>query len=111
MAKIELKGTLTGVGAVELVGDRKMQKQCVVVECKAFIDDYGDAKGKDEQWLLEVIGDNVANLNLSEKMVGSKGKFTVFVESRLVVIPATDIINETNFYKISAKLWKTEFKV
>lgn len=111
MAKLELKGTITNVGAVEQVGLKEMNKQLIVLSVPAYTDSFGDKKGNDEDWLLEIIGDNVYNLSLTEQHIGKRVKCTVFVESRLVTLASTTITPEKKFYQISAKLWKTEFKV
>ena len=111
MAKVELKGTITAVGAVETVGQNSMLKQLIVLSVPAYTDSFGDKKGKDEDWLLEIIGDNVTNLGLSSVHENKKVKCTVFIESRLVTLAKTATSDEKKFHQITAKLWKTEFKV
>jgi hypothetical protein len=110
MAKIELKGTITGVGAIEKVGKNEMLKQLVIFKVPAYRDDFGETRGTDEDWLLEVIGNNVNELKLSNVDEGKKAKITVFVESRLVTLQTDPKIAPKMFYQISAKLWKVEFK-
>lgn len=108
MAKIELKGTIVAVNPVEVVGKKDFRKQAVILNVAAYTDSFGDKKGRDEDWCLEVLGDNIEKLNLNSTFVGMKAICTVFVNSSKV----EDLAGSAprTFFIINAVLNKVEFK-
>lgn len=108
MAKIELKGTIVNVFPVEEIGDKKTPKQSIVVFVPAYKDEWGDVKGKDEHWQLDILGkDNIEKMGFNKTFEGMKGTFRVWLNSKLV---QSKTPGNPDMYIINASLANTEFK-
>ncbi len=83
MAKIEkLKGFIRVVSPVqELSDEKKTQIQYMVLEVTGYTNQFGEKKGKDQQWLLQTLGDRIAKLALNSNMEGAKAAVTFYAES------------------------------
>ena len=83
MAKIEnLKGFIRVVSPVqELTDEKKTKIQYVVFEAPGYTNQFGEKKGKDQQWLLQAMGDRIGQLNLTDKLQGQKAAVTFYAES------------------------------
>jgi hypothetical protein len=84
MAKIDLKGFVSAVGQIQTIGANNTKKQEVVLHVPAYRDQFDEVKGKDEHWLIELIGEEIINkYNLNQTNVKMKCKATVFINSRM----------------------------
>jgi hypothetical protein len=84
MAKIEnMKGIITFVTAVQkLPGEKGTPIQYICFEVAGYTDQFGDKKGRDQQWLLQIIGQKkIDELKLLTKYQGCKASVTFYSES------------------------------
>lgn len=83
MAKIEkLKGFIRMVSPVqELTDEKKTKIQYMVFEVPGYTNQFGEKKGKDQQWLLQMLGDRIAELKLTKGFCGKKAEITFYAES------------------------------
>ncbi len=79
MAKIELKGYVLAVNKPDEVGEKKTMKQTVIFKVPGYVDQFGDKVGQDEEWPLDIIGENVVKLGLTTAAQGKKAKCVVYV--------------------------------
>lgn len=79
MAKSELKGTILIVNKPEVVGEKNTPKQTIIFKVPGYVDGFGDKVGIDEEWPLDVMGDNVAKLNLQKGDEGKKAQVVIFL--------------------------------
>lgn len=81
--KIEnMKGFIRAVSAIQELSDEKKTKiQYMVIEVPGRVDAFGEKKGKDQQWLLQVLGERIKELNLKTDMQGCKAAVTFYAES------------------------------
>jgi hypothetical protein len=82
MAKLELKGVFTEVGAVRTVGEKETRIQDLMFLVPAYRDGYGEVKGDDEVWNVQVMGKRIDDLKLDATFVGKKAKLTCFANSK-----------------------------
>jgi len=83
MAKIELKGVIKSVSPVTLVGTNGTKKQSVILFIPGWRDEFEEKRGQDEVWSLDIIGEKVDKLNLSDSTAtNQKAACTVYVSSR-----------------------------
>ena len=82
MAKIELKGYILKVNSPEIVGEKNTAKQTIIFKVPGYVDEFGDKKGQDEEWPLDVMGDNVTKLSLTSSHQGKRAKATVYVNGQ-----------------------------
>ena len=84
MAKIELKGTIRLVNQMEEIGENKTKKKSFIFDVKGYTDDFGEQKGRDQAWKIDVIGEDRIKRFLDvigPVMEGVKGTAIVYVES------------------------------
>lgn len=79
MAKCELKGTILIVNKPEVVGEKNTPKQTIIFKVPGYVDGFGDKVGIDEEWPLDIMGDNVAKLNLQKDAEGKKAQVAIFL--------------------------------
>lgn len=84
MAKIELKGMFVSVNPAIVVGENKTLVQKVIFKVPAYTDQFGEKKGKDELWEIQVIGDNVEKHNLTTDLEDKKAILDVFINSKYI---------------------------
>lgn len=100
MAKVELKGYVLIVNQPEEVGEKKTKKQTVILKVPAYRDEFGDTKGQDEEWPLDIMGDNVAKFNLTTEAQGKRAKCTVYVNGNKFIKKS----DNTEGWTINARL-------
>lgn len=106
MAAIELKGRITEISKVEYVGEKKTAKQTFILSVAGWVDQFGDKKGKDEEWEIAILGDKVATVGLSPDKLKRKAVVKVIMNCFRVIpkdrpdAPPMFIIN-ANLYDIS----------
>ena len=100
MAKIELKGYILTVNQPETVGDKNTPKQTIIFKVPGYVDSFGDKVGRDEEWPLDVIGDNVAKLGMKRDHEGKKAKCIVYVSGQKFIKKA----DQTEGWTLNATL-------
>ncbi|MCX2473543.1 hypothetical protein OQZ33_04280 [Pedobacter sp. MC2016-05] len=100
MAKLTLKGFVKEVGTIETVGDKATKKQTIIFFIPGYVDQFGDKKGRDEHWPLDVMGDNIAKLNITKDAVEQKAEVIVYVSGN--IFQKKDLAG--NGYAINANL-------
>lgn len=81
MAKIQLKGFLVNIGQLEEVGANKTIKQSVILKVPGYVDSFGDKKGNDEYWQIDMLNDAIDKFNIQERHKNAKVKADVYVNS------------------------------
>lgn len=84
MAKIQLKGIVKHVSSVETVGDKGTKKQSVGLFVPGYVDEFGDKKGRDEEWEIDLFNEKITNLGLNNNLVDKRAVVTVYVSSNRV---------------------------
>lgn len=82
MAKIILKGVVKEITAIETVGTNNTQKQSVILFVPGYVDGFGDKKGIDETWSLDIMGDKIGKFAIQKSAVNQKAECEVYVSSR-----------------------------
>lgn len=87
MAKLQLKGILGSVSAVYEVGtEKKILKQSFTLLVPGYVDQFGDKKGNDEWWKIDIIGQDAIDkfrLPQSENL-GKKAICDLWINSSYV---------------------------
>ena len=81
--KSTLKGIVKEVGPIETVGEKNTKKQRIILFVPGYVDQFGDKKGRDEHWPLDVMGDNVEKLNIQKTAVKQKAEVTVYISGNV----------------------------
>lgn len=87
MAKINLKGKVSAIYAPEVVGtgEKEIKKQTIIFLVPAWKDSFGDTKGKDEFWEIDIIGeDNIKKFALTDDMEGKNAIVDVYLNSNTI---------------------------
>lgn len=90
MAKIELKGFFVSITPALRVGQNDTLLQKFVFKVPGYTDSFGDKKGQDEYWEIQVFGDSVAKHNLTADLEEKKAKLTVFINSKYIAGKAAE---------------------
>lgn len=106
MAKIQLKGKFTLVMGAVPKGQNGLLVQNFEFTVPAYVDGFGDVKGKDEIWSIDIIGDKIKELNVTPKYEGKRAILDVFVNSNRFKVKETGL----DAFAINAVLWKVELK-
>lgn len=78
-SKVVIKGVVVEVGDIEFFGANKdFPKQRIVVFKPAFRDEYGEERGKPDNFPIDVLGNNVDTLNITEKHLNQKVECDVY---------------------------------
>lgn len=104
MAKIELKGYVLFVNRPETIGEKQTPKQVLILRVPAFRDEFGDTRGQDEEWPLDILGDNVAKFDLRPEAIGKRAKCTVYLNGQKFTKKA----DNTEGWTINARLGAIE---
>ena len=82
MAKIVgLKGIISAIGPVtELTDEKKTKIQYLVLNVAGYTDSYGEKRGKDQQWLLQLLGNRITELNLQPDWETKKAEVDIYTE-------------------------------
>jgi hypothetical protein len=79
MAGIILKGKVAAIGPVTKIGEKKdTDLQYMILHIDVQKDDFGEIRGRAQQWALQAIGKKVAELKMTEKALLDK---TVIVKT------------------------------
>jgi hypothetical protein len=84
MAKIkDLKGFLRVVMPVQKLSDAKETPiQYLVIEVPAYVNSFGEKQGKDQQWLIQILGEKRINdFNINQDHINKKVEIDIFTES------------------------------
>ena len=85
MAKIQLKGKVIAILPVETVGEKNTKKQSLVFQVPAYVDAFGDRRGEDEMWRIDVIGeDRISKFALNDTLEGKKATLDLYINSNLI---------------------------
>lgn len=85
MAKIELRGIVKEVTEIENVGkDGTTKKQSLILFVPGYVDQFGDKKGEDEDWCLDIFNKKIESLALNDNLLDKRVVCTVYVSSRFV---------------------------
>ncbi|MDX3913804.1 MAG: hypothetical protein QHC79_09710 [Pseudosphingobacterium sp.] len=104
MAKITLKGIVQRVGKVETVGqNNETRKQSIIITVPAYVDAFGDKRGSDEEWSLDLLNDRIEQFNLSTALHGKKVVVEAYVGSQKI-----SKSDGSEMYFINARLGKIE---
>lgn len=88
--KSPLKGFLQSVGPLEEVGANKTIKQRISVFVPGWINEFGEKKGKDQQWDIDIFGaEAIDRHNVQDRLVGSKVEVEVYISSTYYESQAT----------------------
>lgn len=83
MAKIELRGIVKEVTEIENVGrDGTTRKQSLILFVPGYVDQFGEKKGDDEEWALDIFNKKIDQLALNDNLLDKKVVCTVYVSSR-----------------------------
>lgn len=83
MAKIELKGIVKEITKVENVGkDGTTKKQSLILFVPGYVDGFGEKRGDDEEWSLDIFNKKIEQLNLNDNLLDKKVVCSVYVSSR-----------------------------
>lgn len=77
--KATLKGIIKEVGQVETIGQNAIKKQTIILFVPGYVDQFGDKKGRDEFWPLDIMGDRVSALNIQPSAVKQKAEVTLYI--------------------------------
>lgn len=81
MAKLSLKGFVSGVGEVEVVGEKGTRRMFVVLNVPGYTNEFGEKKGKDQHWLIAALNDNIEKFKLGPDLKDKKAEITFYCES------------------------------
>jgi hypothetical protein len=81
MAKLVLRGFFAACGQVEEVGEKKTKKLGFVLRIPAYVNEFQEVKGKEEHWLVDVLGDKITTSGVQGITAESKVSCDVFVNS------------------------------
>lgn len=84
MAKVELKGKIEEITVVYIVGEKGTKKQDLILKVPAYVDAFGDVKGKDEFWQISLMGDTIEKTNLNKDMIGRNAKVAAWLNSNML---------------------------
>lgn len=85
MAKIELKGIVKSVSQIENIGkDSATRKQSLILFVPGYHDEFGDQKGKDEEWRLDVFNKKIDDLNLNSNVIDKRVRCIIYLNSQRV---------------------------
>lgn len=82
MAKVQLKGIIKRVLRPETVGQNNVRKQTLILEVPAYTDEWGEKRGEDEEWAIDLFNDRIDKANLSTGMQGKRAIVDVYLNSR-----------------------------
>lgn len=105
MPKITLKGTFISVTPARKVGEtgKEIFIQDLIFKVPGYVDSFGDKKGQDEYWQIQIIGeDNVRKHNLSIDLETQKATLNVWINSKY--LPGTQENKKPDMYIINAVL-------
>lgn len=79
--KAQIKGYVYKVSEPYTVGNNGTEKQDLILKQPARRNEFGEVKGKDEYFKLEIIGKKVAELNLNNSIAGALAECNVWFRS------------------------------
>lgn len=86
MAKIELKGIVKGVTEVQNVGkDGATRKQSIILFVPGYRDEFGDQKGEDEEWKLDMFNKRIDDIGANSNLIDKRVKCIVYINSSKVI--------------------------
>jgi hypothetical protein len=82
MAKVMLKGWFDQILSPKKVGENNdIDVQEVVFVVPGFVDGFGDKKGKDSPWLIQIFGDEaIKKFALTDKNEKQKAEISIFMD-------------------------------
>lgn len=104
--KVELKGKILVVNPTITVGVNNLKKQVIHLHMTGEQNEFGDAKGPDQIWEINVLGEHIEKVSLTKQDEGKLGTATVFLNSKTVRGNAG-----VDIYIINATLFKFEHYV
>lgn len=113
MAKLQLKGIIYAVEKPLFVGEKNTEKQLFYLKVPAYVDEFGDVRGRDELWQITVMGDNVRKFNLTtEVFEGKKAIVNLYVNSNYIEPKKgpEGVIERSEMYIVNLNLASIEIK-
>lgn len=83
---------------VKEVGEDNLKVQSFDFKVPAYRDEFGDVKGKDELWNIQIIGDAIDKHRVNDTLEGKKGHVKLWLNSKVVSSPGKSdlcIVNVT----------------
>lgn len=104
MAKSEnINVIIQDVQPTETLRDN-LKRQTIILLEPGYVDDFGEKKGRDNQWRVSIYGDRITKFAITSAHVGRKAKV------RLAFTSTESIINGgIRKYEVSARLNDIEF--
>lgn len=87
MAKVTLKGKIYAVYSSEKIGtgEKETVKQTFIFLVPAWKDGFGDTKGKDEFWEIDIIGDdNIKKYGITADMENRNAVIDLYLNSNTI---------------------------
>lgn len=84
MAKIILKGIVKRVMPVENYGsgDSAGRRQSVILFVPGYVDGFGDKRGQDEEWQLDLFNEKIDKMGLNTNLHEKRVEVVAYVSSR-----------------------------
>lgn len=106
MATTTLKGIVKEIKPVEYYGEGNQgRRQTMVLFVPGYVDEFGDKKGRDETWGIDIYNKNIEKHNLNSNCVDKRAKVEIFVSS--TALPKKD--SDGVWFAISANLKTIQF--
>lgn len=105
MAKLTLKGIVKQVKNEERVGAKaETRKQSLILTVPAFVDAFGDKRGNDEEWSLDLLNERIDQFNLNTSLHGKKVVAEIYISSQRIISNK----DNSEMHIINARLAKLE---
>ncbi|MGJ1296525.1 hypothetical protein ACR777_20100 [Sphingobacterium spiritivorum] len=84
MAQLTLKGIVKEVSSVEEYGkeSKKGRRQSFILFIPGFVDDFGEKRGSDEEWQIDIFNDNIEKYGLNTNTIDKKVEVDVYISGR-----------------------------
>ncbi|HWK58710.1 MAG TPA: hypothetical protein VNQ80_15310 [Parapedobacter sp.] len=84
MAKFNLKGIVKRVMPVVNYGSGESagRRQSVILFVPGYVDGFGDKKGQDEEWQLDIFNDRIDKMGLNTNLHEKRVEVVVYVDSK-----------------------------
>jgi|GEM_PF-1895215 len=106
MATTTLKGIVKEVKPIEFYGEGSQgRRQTLVLFVPGYVDEFGDKKGRDETWGIDIYNKNIEKHNLNSNCVDKRAKIDIYISSS--ELPKKD--SDGVWYAISATLKNIQF--
>lgn len=84
MAKLQLKGIVKQVMPVETYGTNAGRRQSLILFVPGYVDGFGDKRGQDEEWQIDVFNDKIDKFSLNSNLHDKRVSVELYVNSRKI---------------------------